>query len=553
MTTFRRLTLAAFLVVLMAPAGAKAQGGAPAAAPAPALDPGLGAAHFAITTRVPDAQKYFDQGVRLLFAFNPEEAERAFRHAAELDPACAMANWGIAISNGNNINVPRLPWRDSTEYVYAQKALAMKAQASPREQALIEALGKRALATLPEKPDDQHALDVAYGDAMRAVAKQFPNDPDVLTFFAEALMEEYPWHLYGPGPDLKPSPITEECVATLEHALKVAPKHLGANHLYIHAVEGSGHPEKGVASAERLVNQTPDAGHLLHMPSHIFERVGRYAEATQVNRDAVACDVKYFAQPTAGMLYTPYLAHNRQFIAYCAMIEGRYGEAVKLAHDAASTIPLEMNAMMPGMDFFRVTPYAVEVKFGRWDDALAEPAPPASLLYTAAYWHFARGMAFTAKKQATEAKVERDSLVFLRDALAPDAQEGVNSARALLGMCLATLDGATARVNGDLPGAIAQYRTVVESEKTLQYNEPPDWLLFPRHDLGNALLEAGKPAEAEAVFRDDLAIRANTGWGLTGLAQALAAEKKTAEAAKVTARCAQAWKNADTKIATAAY
>ena len=553
MKTFRRFAFASFLFALTLPAVAGAQAGGSAAPAAPALDPGLGAAHFAITTRVPEAQKYFDQGLRLLHAFNPEEAERAFRHAAELDPACAMANWGIAISNGNNINVPRLPWRDSTEFVYAQKAVAMKAQASPREQALIIALAKRALPNLPAKPDDQHALDVAYGDAMREVAKQYPNDPDVLTFFAEALMDEYPWHLYGPGPDLTPAPVTAEIVATLEHALKIAPKHLGANHLYIHAVEASGHPEKAVPSAERLVNQTPDAGHLLHMPSHIFERVGRYEEATQVNRVAVGVDVKYFSRPDAGMLYTPYLAHNRQFIAYSAMIEGRYGESVKLAHDAASTIPLEMNMMMPGMDFFRVTPYAVEIKFGKWDEALAEPAPPASLLYTTAYWHFARGMAFTAKKQMPEAKVERDSLAFLRDALAQDATEGNNSARTLLGMCLGMLDGATARANGNLPDAIAQYRDVVTAEGKLQYDEPPDWLLFPRHDLGAALLEAGKPAEAEAIFREDLAIRANTGWGLTGLAQALAAQKKTAEAAKVTARCEKAWKNADAKIAVAAY
>ena len=552
MRTLRILLPALGAAILLAgPHAARAQSGAPPAAPA--LDSGLGATHMAITTKVPDAQKWFDQGLRLLHAFNPEEAEKAFRRAAELDPACAMANWGIAISNGNNINVPRLPWRDSTEYVYAQKALAMKAQGSPKEQALIEALAKRAMAALPEKPDDQHALDVAYGDAMRAVATQYPNDPDVLTFFAEALMDEYPWHLYGPGPDLAPSPVTAEVQATLEKALKIAPKHLGANHLYIHAVEASGHPEKGVPSAERLVNQTPDAGHLLHMPSHIFERVGRYAEATQVNRDAVVTDVKYFARPDAGMLYTPYLAHNRQFIAYCSMIEGRFGESVKLGHDAASTIPLEMFAMMPGMDFFCVTPYAVEVKFGKWDEALAEPAPPASLLYTTAFWHFARGMAYAGKKQMAEAKVERDSLAFLRGALAEGAMEGVNSASTLLGMCLGTLDGAMARANGDLATAVTQFRQVVDTEKTLQYNEPPDWLLFPRHDLGNALLEAGKPAEAEAAFREDLAIRAENGWALNGLQKSLAAQKKTAEAAKVASRVERAWKNADGKIAVAAY
>lgn len=538
---------AATLVTSASPVRARSDG-APAA---PALDSGLGATHMAVTTKVPDAQQWFDQGLRLLHAFNPEESEKAFRRAAELDPACAMANWGIAMANGNNINVPRLPWRDSTEYVYAQKALAMKAQGSPKEQALIDALAKRTMVTLPEKPDDQHALDVAYADAMREVAKQYPKDPDVLTFFAEALMNEYPWHLFGP--DLAPSPVTAEVIATLEKALKIAPKHLGANHLYIHAVESSGHPENGVPSAERLVNQTPDAGHLLHMPSHIFERVGRYAEAAQVNRDAVATDEKYFARPDAGMLYTPYLAHNRQFIAYCAMIEGRYGESVKLGHDAAATLPLEMNEMMPGMDFFRVTPYAVEVKFGRWDDALAEPAPPASLLYTTAFWHFARGMAYAGKKQMAEAKVERDSVAFLRGALAEGAIEGVNSASTLLGMCLGTLDGAMARASGDLATAITQFRQVVATEKTLQYNEPPDWLLFPRHDLGNALLEANRFAEAEVAFREDLGIRAENGWGLTGLQQALAGQKKTAEAAKVAARCGKAWSRADGKIAVAAY
>ena len=538
-------------LALVAAGGWPAAGIAQPAEAPPALDPGLGSTHFAITTKVPLAQEYFDQGYRLLHAFNPEEAERAFREAARLDPASAMAVWGIAKSNAHNYNVPRLPWRDSTEYVYAQKALAMKAQGSPKEQALIEALAKHSMATFPGRTEDQHVLDVAYGDAMREVAKRYPNDADVQTLFAEALMEEYPWQMWTP--DGRPSPVTLEAVAALQRALKLNPGHIGANHLYIHIEESSGHPERALASAERLVNAAPDAGHLVHMPSHIFERVGRYEEAVQVNRDAVRVDEKYCAEPTAGMLYTPYLAHNRQFVSYVSTIEGRYGEALKSGRDAAATISLEMNAMMPGMDFFRTQPYAVEVKFGKWDDILAEPAPPASLVYTDAFWHFARGMAYAGKHQLAEAAAEHDSLVFLRDALAEGSTEGYNPARTLLEMCRGMLEGATARASGDLEGAIAKYREVVATENSLQYDEPPDWLLFPRHDLGAALLAAGKPAEAEQVFREDLAVRTENGWGLTGLAQALAAQEKSSEAAKVAARCAKAWSHADEKITVAAY
>ncbi|MEO5617861.1 MAG: hypothetical protein ABIS67_08815 [Candidatus Eisenbacteria bacterium] len=526
-------------------------GAAGTQAPRATLDAGLGGSHFEITTGVPAAQKFFDQGYRLLHAFNPEEAERAFREAVRLDPECAMAHWGVALSNGHNFNLPRLPWRDSLSYLSAQQASSLAAKASPRERALIVALTRRTSATFPARAEDATTLDRAYADAMRGVAHTYPRDPEVLALFAEALMDVYPWRLWSA--DMKPSPVTLELIATLERVLKLDPRHIGAHHLYIHAVEASAHPEKAVPSADFLVGKTPNAGHLVHMPSHIFERVGRYAEAVESNRQAVKVDEKYFALPTAGMLYTPYLAHNRHFIAFVSMIEGRYGEALPAGRATASTLPLEMHAMMPGMDFFCTTPYVVQIKFGRWDEILAEPAPPTGLVYTTAFWHFARGMAYAGKKRGAEAKVERDSMVFLRDALAEGAMQNFNPARTLLELARHTLEGAMARAGGDLAAAAEHYREAVAVEDGLQYSEPPDWMLFPRHDLGTALVEAGRGAEAEQVFRADLRKRSETGWALRGLELALRAQKKNREAAKVAARSVRALKNADAKITVAAY
>jgi len=523
-----------------------------AANPAPPpLDQGLGHWHWTVSTQVPPAQQYFDQGLRLLYAFNPEEAEKSFREAARLDPQCAMCRWGVAISNGNNINVPRLPWRDSTEYAETQIARGLEAHANPKEQGLIEALARRTSMVPPSKPEDGAALDKAYSDAMRELAKQYPDDADVQTLFAESLMDLYPWHLWTP--DLKPSPVTPELIATLEGVLKKTPDHPGANHFYIHTMEASAHPEKAVPSAERLRGKTPNAGHLVHMPSHIFERVGRYSEALESNRQAVKVDEAYFAGPNPGMLYTPYLAHNRQFMSYTAMIQGRYAESIAAAHAAAGTVPLEMLGMMPGMDFFCVTPYAVEIKFGRWDEALAEPMPPAQLIYTDAFWHFARAMAYAGKGDFAKSSAEHDSLTYLRDALAENAPEGNNSARTLLEIARHTLDGFVARSKQDWPAAIDEFQQAVKLEDGLNYNEPPDWLLFPRHDLGTALLAAGRAAEAEAVFRADLANHVETGWGLQGLASALRAQKKSAEADRVAARFQKAWNTADTKITAAAF
>ncbi len=552
----RRLPILAAALALaawLAPAGhaqPHAVSAAPAAeAPRPVLDPGLGETKFPITTSVPEAQAFFNQGYRLLHAFNPEEAERSFREAARLDPGCAMAYWGLALSLGHNINMPRIPGRDSLSFEATREAVKRAAGASARERLLIEALAKRTTSTFPARPEDATALDRAYADAMRDVARAHPQDAEILTLFAEALMDVTPWRYWSA--DQKPGPITLEATATLEKALRLDPHHIGAHHLYIHIVEASTRPDRAVPSADFLVGKTPNAGHLVHMPSHIFERVGRFAEAVEANRRAVKVDERYFTEPTAGMLYTPYLAHNRHFVAFVSMIEGRYGEARPAGHATAATVSPEMHAMMPGMEFFNVAPYAVEIKFGRWDDILAEPAPPASLLYATAFWHFARGMAFAGKKRPAEAKLELDSLLYFRDAMAEGAMQNFNPSRTLLDIGKHTLEGAMARAAGGAAGAIEHFRRAVELERGLQYSEPPDWMLFPRHDLGTALLEAGRASEAEKVFRDDLKVRPETGWALTGLEQALRAQKKTAEAAKVAERRERAWRHADTEIASA--
>ncbi|HXO22065.1 MAG TPA: hypothetical protein VOA87_19280 [Thermoanaerobaculia bacterium] len=543
------------LAGLAASAAAQPAAAPPSAAPTsqstaalrPPLFDGLGSYHRKITTGSAQAQRYFDQGLRLLYAFNHEEAERSFAAAAQLDPACAICFWGAALTLGPNINLPAMAERSRQAYEDLQKALTLAARpetaASPVEQALIGALAHRYSDPPAATPAAQQALDAAYADAMREAAKRFPADLDVATLFAESMMDLRPWDLWTA--DGRPQPGTAEILATLEGVLAKDPRHPGANHYYIHTVEGSPHPEKAVAAADRVGRMMPAAGHLVHMPAHIYERVGRYADAAAANRRAIAADRAYLDRTGPPILYSMYVAHNYQFLAATAMMEGRGAEAVQSARAMLEHAPLEMLRQMPGMDFVLQLPLFAMIRFGRWDDILAEPAPPADLLYPTAVWHYARGLALASRGKTGEAHDELAALDAIAAKVPADQPAGYNTAKALLAIASQSLGGVLAAKRGAADEAAGLLARAATGEDALKYDEPPDWPLPIRHQLGAVLLAAGRAAEAEAVYREDLKRNPRNGWSLYGLAQALRARR--AEASAVEKDFRQAWKNADVR------
>ncbi len=502
--------------------------------------------HRAITTKSPDAQRYFDQGLRQLYGFEMQGSERSFRKATELDPSCAACWWGVAMSLGPHINVPALPDRTHAAYEAVQKARTLEAGASEIERALIEALVKRYRDPQPSDPKDELAAETEYADAMRVLAKHFPADSDVGTLFAEAMMDLRPWDYWTA--DGKPQPGTEEVLATLERVMAKHPDHPGANHLYIHAVEAS-HPEKAVVSADRLREMMPGIGHMTHMPSHIYERVGRYDDAALANRKAIKSDDVY--RPFTGPMdfFPMYSAHNVHFLGYTLMTQGRSAEALEKARHVKDLIPLEMLRMMPGFDLFLAEPDAFLVQFGRWDAVFQEPAPPPDFPFLSAMRHWALGMAFTGKGDLDHAKVEADTLAAIAQRIPPEATEGSNSARGLLDIAASTLSGRMAAQRGDLATAVAKLEEAVKLEDATRYDEPPDWLAHTRWMLGPALLEAGRAADAERVYREELQRHPGNGWSLHGLALSLRAQKKDAEAAQAEASFKKAWPNADVNFA----
>lgn len=507
----------------------------------------MGHWHRAIRTRSPRAQRYFDQGLTLIYSFNHEEAERAFREGARLDPASAACWWGVALSLGPHINVPALPPRTHDAYEAVHRAQALAAGATPVERALIDALAKRYVDPQPADPKDELAAETAYADAMREVHRQHPDDPDIATLYAEALLDLRPWDYWTP--DGKPQPGSEEIVSVLEGVIARHPDHPGANHYYIHAVEASPHPERALASAKRLETLVPGAGHMVHMPSHTYERLGRYSAAAQSNRDAIRSDDWFMNTAHPQGFFLMYTAHNRQFLAEAAMMLGRSAEAISAARSGTEQIPLDMSRQMPGSDFFFTTPYLVLTQFERWDDMLKEPAPPADLAYLNAIWHYARGLSFAAKGDAAHAAAERDSVSSIAAAVPPEAVEDLNSSKALLAIALDVLDGHIAEQRGDVDGAVVKLTHAIAGEDATRYSEPPDWFCPVRPMLGAVLLRAKRPAEAEVIYRADLARHPESGWSLNGLAESLRAQQKTTEAATASRRFTEAWKGADVSLA----
>ncbi len=538
----RLLTLAAGLAILLGCGGASRPAD-PSARLAPSLD-GLGNHHCEITTDSSEAQRFFDQALVLAYGFNHAEAHRSFQEAARLDPECAMCYWGQALVLGPNINAAMEAADVPVAWAALARARELAAGASEKERALIGALEAR---YAEQPPEDRSLLDVAYAAAMREVHQAYPEDNDVATLFAEALMDTTPWDYWRE--DGRPKPELEEVLAALEPVFERQPDHPGANHLYIHAVE-LGRPEAGLAAAERLADAVPGAGHLVHMPSHIYIRVGRYHEAVAANERAVAADEGYVtACRKQGLYPLAYMPHNRHFLWASATLAGESEVALSAADSVAERQDAQaMRQEGLGMiQHFWVTPLYARVRFGRWDEILAYAEPAADLVYPRGVWHYARGMALTRLERLDDAAVELDRLT----AIAADpiletvTVFDINTTAALLAVAREQLAGELALARGDSAVGIERLEAAVELEDGLYYDEPPPWHASVRHYLGAALLELGRPAEAERVYRDDLDEFPDNGWSLFGLRESLAARGRVEEAEAVDARFQEAWKHAD--------
>jgi tetratricopeptide (TPR) repeat protein len=509
--------------------------------------PDLGTWHRSITTTNKDAQAYFDQGLRLIYGFNHDEAARSFAKAALLDPTCASCFWGVALVLGPNYNMPMMPERFPAAWDALQKAQANAKGATPVEQALIGALAKRYPG--PE-PKDMQPFTVAYAAAMTDVAKQFPADDDVQVLRAEALMDVNPWKLWNP--DGTPADGTNDIVSTLETVLKRTPNHPGANHYYIHAVEASPHPDRAVPEAERLSSLIPGAGHIVHMPAHIFQRVGRYADASAANRKAAAVDETYVPHAPDWGYYSMYLVHNYGFLAFSASMQGRSAESLDAAKKSAAAFPPPMLDMMPGMDFFVSEPLLVMVRFGKFDDILAMPPPPAKYATLTALYLHAHGLANASKGKLDDAAADLAQIRKLAETIPAEASTSTNSIRDLVNVSAAIVEAAIAQKKND-PKTLELWAAAVALEDKLAYSEPNDWFYPVRHYQGAALIAAKKFKDAEAVYRKDLEKNPGNGWSLFGLSQALHGEGKDKDAAAVEKDLAKAWPDADIKLTSSAF
>ncbi len=517
--------------------------------PAPLLA-GMGSYHFPVTTENSQTRRYFDQGLVLAFAFNHAEAARSLREAVRLDPQCAMCYWGWALVLGPNINAGMEDAAVAEAYEAIQKASELAGSATEKEQALIRALAKR-YAPAPVK--DRKALDIAYADAMREVALKFPEDADVLALLAEALMDLHPWDFWTLK-EKKAQPWTAEILQVLLAALKHNPEHPLANHLYIHAIEASAHPEKGIPAADRLRTLVPGAGHLVHMSSHIYINVGRYRDAAIANQRAIEADQNYLKQVKAQGLYPlGYVPHNYHFLWAAAMMEGQSALAIEAAKGTAEAVDQTMMRepdLAGTLQHFYTMPLYALARFGKWEEILAAPSPPEDLKYPKGIWHFARGMAQNAEGQVDEAKQELEQLKSIANdpALSEMKVFGLNSFKALLQISVEMLEGEIAASQKDYDKAVDHLQAAVRIEDALIYNEPADWYFPPRQALGAVLLEAGRGAEAEQVYREDLQENPNNGWSLFGLAQSLRAQDKTEELSEVDKQFQKAWNKADIEL-----
>jgi tetratricopeptide (TPR) repeat protein len=509
----------------------------------------LGDHHHPITVRDEMAQKFFDQALTLTYGFNHREAARAYKEVARRDPDAAMAYWGQALVLGPNINVPMNPADEPTAYALVQKAMALRPKVSEKESAYIEALAAR----YSGKAEDRAANDRAYADAMRKLHQEYPDDLDAATLFAESLMDLRPWDYWTN--DAQPYPETVEILSTLESVLERNPKHPGANHYYIHAVELP-HPERAEAAADRLGTLAPGAGHLVHMPSHIYRRIGRYADASDTNVRAVAADEDYISQCRAQGIYPlAYYPHNIHFLWDAATMEGRKEVAVEAARKVGSRITPEMLSEVPMLVMFKVVPLFAYVRFGMWDEILHEPAPPADQRYWTGIWHYARGIAYTSTGRLEKAAGELAALeqITSEEALTKEELWSPNPPTAIAQIARYTLAGELAAARGYYEKAIAHLHRAVLLQDGLTYIEPPDWHYPVRQSLGAVLLEAGRPLEAEVVYWEDLRRNQENGWSLFGLMQALEAQGKNEQAKAIRERFQKAWRRADVTLTASRF
>jgi tetratricopeptide (TPR) repeat protein len=499
---------------------------------------GFGGYPRTISTNSPDAQRWFDQGIQLLYGFNHDEAIRSFREAARIDDSCAMAWWGVAYASGLHINNPEMTEQQSRQgWEASREALRRLEGTTPVEQALILAVASRYEWPIPE---DRGPLDVAYAESMEQAWAWYPDDPDVGALFAESLMNLQPWDLWEAGG--VPKGRTLEIAATLERVLEIDPHHPGANHFYIHTMEASLEPEKAIPAADRLVALVPGSGHLVHMPSHIYARVGRYAEASDANTRAVAADRNYFAKAPAPDFYSLYYVHNLHFLAYAAMMEGRFEVAHQAARDLESEIPPRFIETYPQFaDGFMPIAYHVLIRFGRWDDILAMPEPPEFRHISRATHHYARGVAFSATGLTDEARAERE-LFETEAALIPeDWRVGNNTGRQVMDIAREMLIGELAYREGDYETAFNALDDGIALEEQLVYDEPPGWMQPVRHAKGALLMGIERAEEAEQVYRADLKRNPRNAWALLGLEQSLKAQGKDAAAASLAPNLMVAW------------
>jgi tetratricopeptide (TPR) repeat protein len=503
----------------------------------------LGSHHKRISTRAPATQKYFDQGLRLVYGFNHAEAIRSFTRAAELDSTCAMCYWGIALAYGPHVNAPMDSASGVAAYAAGQKALALKSHATPHERAYIEAVAQR-YAAVP--PANRAGLDTVYSRAMKKVAGTYADDLDAATLYAESLMDLRPWNYWQP--DGTPYPGTDEIVRQLRRVISRNPNHPGACHYYIHAVEAV-NPQAAVPCAERLARLMPGEGHMVHMPAHIYIRVGRWNDAVQANQHAIHSDEVFIeGQQPKGVYPLAYYPHNIHFLAFASTMAGRSAQAIEASHTLTSKVNLDA-ARQVGM-LQEMLPYhtLTLTTFGRWDEVLADPLPPSDIRFPYAMAFYARGVAHAAKGHWAEAQAALDTVT----AINQKTPAGADSKMAL-SIAVHALSGEIATRHGDLDAGINHFREAAKIEDAGLYFEPPKWYYPIRHSLGAALLKAGRNAEAEQAYREDLKRFPENGWSLFGLAQALRAQGKKAEAAAVDARFRKAWAGADVKLTASRF
>ena len=513
---------------------------------------GMGTHHHVITTKSSQAQRYFDQGLVLAYGFNHAEAARSFREAIQLDPDCAMCHWGLAYVLGPNINAKMEDDAVPEAYAAIQQAVKRAKNSSEAEQAYINALATR----YTDQPlEARSSRDLTYAEAMEQVSQQYPEDLDAATIYAEALMDTMPWDYWTE--EREPKPATQKVLDTLESVLQRDANHPGANHLYIHAVEAV-RPQQGVAAADRLGSLVPGSGHLVHMPSHIYIRVGRYHDAAVTNQNAIAVDNDYITQCHAQGVYPlAYVPHNRHFLWFAATLEGNRKIADKAGKKLSASIDPKI-MRQPGLGIlqhFYSIPFFTMTRFGEWDEILQAPQPAADLEYPTGIWHYARGMAYASQGKFSEAAAELEQLTLLAND--PELEKAtiwdINTTQNILKVATEVLTGKIAAKQGDYPQSIAHLRQAVTLEDALKYDEPADWATPARQYLGAALLENQDFAAAEQAYREDLAIYPDNGWSLFGLLQSLQAQGKDSAAQKVQRQFESAWQYADVQLTASTF